>query len=331
MVGLGRQIREFVEGRWLAPGVAVACVAVVVATLLARDLTSGQASQPAQSSASNVQQHASNPLLRFGPNETPAPLAFAPLSTPALSPYRFMWPADYPLVQGMWAGHPLGIDIGVPYGQPVRAVRDGRVIFAGGDVCCNYGLFVIVEHADGWSSLYGHFSRIDVKFGDPVWQGQVLGLSGQTGHADGPHVHFELHLNGAVVDPLAYLEPHRYWAASADMLVEVQHPAEGGPPGAQSAASPGGPAVAAANAPPEAPLAARLDGSTAILLGASWLAHQDDSAYEIEPMSCVAAQSGPNWWVTCIGQLQGCRGQPCLAQLTACVFDQPRLVAAECP
>jgi hypothetical protein len=322
-VGRVKQIRHLFEGRWLAPAIAVALIGAVIATLLVHDLTSGQASQPATHALENSPQHGAGLLSRFGSSETPAPLVLAPFAQPEASPYGFIWPADYPLVQGMWAGHPRGIDIGVPYGQPVHATRDGRVIFAGGETCCNYGLFVIVEHDDGFSSLYGHFSRIDVKFGDPVRQGEQLGLSGDTGKAFGPHVHFELHLNGAVVDPLDYLEPHVDWTPTAELLAEAARAGDGAPPASEPAAP------VAANAP--APSAAGLDGATAMLLGANWLAHQEDSSYEIEPLSCTTAQSGPNWWVTCEGRLQGCVGAVCIAQLSACVFDQPRLVAAACP
>ena len=107
----------------------------------------------------------------------------------------------------MWAKHPSGIDIAVDSGTPIRAVRDGRVVSASGDPCCSYGLFVVVEHSDGWTSLYGHLSLIAVEEGEEVRQSQLIGLSGQSGYTSGAHLHFELRESGTPVDPLRYLAP----------------------------------------------------------------------------------------------------------------------------
>ena len=310
---------------------------VVLATVAARTIgaTSGEGAPR------TLDEIARSAGLRFGSDQTPpllayAPLAIAPPPAPPAGPssqYAFVWPNDYYLVQGMWAGHPLGIDIGTPPSEPVLAVRDGHVIFAGGDSCCNYGLFVIIEHDEGWSSLYAHVSRLDVRYGDEVKQGQVIGISGGTGHVTGPHVHFELRHNGGVVDPLDYLEPHRDWAVTADLLAELRsQPADSQPTGDGGSAVAGANEPAPANTPPAPSGPAPVNAPTAIMLGAQWLARQEQSAYFIDAVSCVAAQSGPNWWVTCDGRLQGCPSGPaCVAQLTACVFDQPRLVAPACP
>jgi hypothetical protein len=229
----------------------------------------------------------------------------------------------------MWAGHPLGIDIGAGPGEPIHAIRDGRVTFAGGDPCCSYGLFVIIEHDDGWASLYAHLSEVNVEAGSEVKQGDAFALSGGTGHVTGPHLHFELRHFGGVVDPLAYLEPHRDWAPTADLYAELEQTSA-------PAVAPQPPAEVASEE--QAPIAAGQDTSLRTLnsigaLGAAvqWLSHQDQSVYYIDPTGCTAAQSGPNWWVTCTGELQGCRGSACFRQLTACVFDQPRMVTAACP
>ncbi len=85
------------------------------------------------------------------------------------------------------------------------AVADGTVTFAGGDPCCSYGYYVIVDHHNGFETLYAHFSKIMVTTGQEVTQGEVLGLGGRTGNATGNHLHFEVHLDGAIVDPLKYL------------------------------------------------------------------------------------------------------------------------------
>lgn len=82
-----------------------------------------------------------------------------------------------------------GIDIAVPVGTPVRAIRKGRVVFAGARN--GYGSTVIVEHANGDRSLYGHNSIVRVQPGDLVESGTVVAFSGNTGKSTGPHVHFE--------------------------------------------------------------------------------------------------------------------------------------------
>ena len=119
----------------------------------------------------------------------------------------FIWPASGPISSYFTAGHPLGIDIdfhGNP-NQPVGAAAAGTVVFAGGNACCSYGLYVVVSHGDGFETLYAHLSSISVSVGQRVSQGQLLGNGGRTGYATGNHLHFEVHLNGSVVNPLIYL------------------------------------------------------------------------------------------------------------------------------
>ena len=113
-----------------------AFVLIVVATVAARSIGgSSNAPETDDSAARSSRSSETPPLSAFGPQ------ANAPEAPPAgQSQYAFIWPNDYYLVQGLWARHPLGIDLSSPEGDPVRAVRDGRVIFAGGDPCCNYGL-----------------------------------------------------------------------------------------------------------------------------------------------------------------------------------------------
>lgn len=96
-----------------------------------------------------------------------------------------------------------GVDIVVPEGTPVRAMQNGRVRHAGG--LGGYGLAVIVAHGGTVESLYAHLSQIDVAVGDEVSRGQVLGLSGQTGNATGPHLHFEIRRYGYPEDPVLLL------------------------------------------------------------------------------------------------------------------------------
>jgi murein DD-endopeptidase MepM/ murein hydrolase activator NlpD len=143
------------------------------------------------------------------PTPTPRPSATATPHPAGTAPSRagFIWPASGPISSYFGAGHPLGIDIDF-YSNPnqaVVAVADGTVTFAGGDPCCSYGYYVIVDHGNGFVTLYAHFSSIAVSQGQKVAQGQVLGYGGRTGYATGNHLHFEVHLNGAIVNPLNYL------------------------------------------------------------------------------------------------------------------------------
>jgi murein DD-endopeptidase MepM/ murein hydrolase activator NlpD len=99
--------------------------------------------------------------------------------------------------------HP-GLDIAVPPGTVVRVAGGGSVIQAGPD--SEYGIYVLVQHPDGYQSLYGHLSRILVAVGQEVGAGEVIGLSGNTGRSSAPHLHFEIRQDGRVVDPLTLVQ-----------------------------------------------------------------------------------------------------------------------------
>jgi murein DD-endopeptidase MepM/ murein hydrolase activator NlpD len=119
----------------------------------------------------------------------------------------FIWPTTGPISSQFGPSHPRGIDIDLHANPnaPIGAAAAGRVVFAGGNTCCSFGLYVIVDHGNGIETLYAHLSAIHVSVGMNVVQGQVLGLGGRTGYATGNHLHFEVHVNGAIVNPLAYL------------------------------------------------------------------------------------------------------------------------------
>jgi murein DD-endopeptidase MepM/ murein hydrolase activator NlpD len=117
---------------------------------------------------------------------------------------RLIWPAHGALTNGFGPGHPLGVDIGQMRGKVVAA-SDGVVVWAGGDPCCGYGMYVVIRGSGGMETLYAHFSSLVVKTGDRVRQGQALGEVGCTGVCSGPHLHFEVRLNGRVVNPLLHL------------------------------------------------------------------------------------------------------------------------------
>ncbi len=98
--------------------------------------------------------------------------------------------------------HPA-VDIGAPVGTPVVATGDARVIFTGWKV--DLGNTVILDHGYNFRTLYGHVSKVAVDVGDRVKKGQVIAYVGSTGQSTGPHLHYEVHLRGADVNPTSYL------------------------------------------------------------------------------------------------------------------------------
>ncbi len=96
-----------------------------------------------------------------------------------------------------------GVDLDVPTGTQVTAMAGGRVRFAG--VQRGFGNVVWLDHAAGFATAYAHLSRVDVSQGDRVRTGQLLGLSGATGNASAPHLHFEVWRWGRPVDPIPVL------------------------------------------------------------------------------------------------------------------------------
>lgn len=102
-----------------------------------------------------------------------------------------------------WGRLHAGTDVGVPTGTTVRASRAGQVITAGW--LGGYGNCVIIDHGDGVCTRYGHLSEVTVSVGQYVDQGQQVALSGNTGRSTGPHLHFEIRINGEAVDPMPYL------------------------------------------------------------------------------------------------------------------------------
>jgi murein DD-endopeptidase MepM/ murein hydrolase activator NlpD len=125
-------------------------------------------------------------------------------STPSAA--GFIWPVNGPVVSPFgwrWGRMHEGIDIAVGYGTPIRAAAAGRVVYAGWME--GYGNLVAIDHGGGISTAYGHQSSIAVSVGQVVSQGATIGYVGCTGHCFGPHLHFEVRVNGSPVDPLGYL------------------------------------------------------------------------------------------------------------------------------
>ncbi len=110
---------------------------------------------------------------------------------------------------GIGSTNHKGVDIGTPMGTPILAAKNGTVTWSswkGG-----YGECIIINHGKGNSTLYGHLSGYNVKTGDTVTQGQVIGYSGSTGNSTGPHLHFGIMENNTWVDPLNYLTGWQYY------------------------------------------------------------------------------------------------------------------------
>ncbi len=124
--------------------------------------------------------------------------------------HGLIWPVNGPITSGYgprnigggYEFHP-GIDIGVPTGTPIRSAAAGTVSIAGPEG--GYGNYTCIDHGGGLSTCYGHQERFLVSSGQQVAQGQVIGLSDCTGYCFGPHVHFEVRINGQTTDPLGYL------------------------------------------------------------------------------------------------------------------------------
>ena len=129
-----------------------------------------------------------------------------PAPTGAASAAGFVWPVHGILTSSFgwrWGRMHEGIDLAVTNGTPVVSSAAGTVIVAGW--MGGYGNLVVVDHGNGVSTAYGHNTTVTVGAGQSVAQGQLIAYSGNTGHSTGPHVHFEVRVNGAPVDPLGYL------------------------------------------------------------------------------------------------------------------------------
>jgi peptidoglycan hydrolase-like protein with peptidoglycan-binding domain len=127
-------------------------------------------------------------------------------SPPVYSPLALAWPLH------LEVGDPFGprgtrfhtgIDIPANRGAPVAAARTGRVVFA--DRAGGFGLLVVIAHGSGVRTFYAHLSRITVDVGEHVAAGARIGRVGSTGHSSGPHLHFEVRVRNAAVDPLPSL------------------------------------------------------------------------------------------------------------------------------
>lgn len=143
------------------------------------------------------------------PPEEAAPVYVAQKPAPAytgpVAAGKFAWPmrggiSQYPV----W--YHMAVDVTDPVGTPIVAAKSGKVILVQ-TLTWGYGKHVIVDHGDGFSSLYGHMSGFNVSVGQTVTGGAtVIGWVGMTGRTTGPHLHFEIRKNGVTINPLGYLQ-----------------------------------------------------------------------------------------------------------------------------
>ena len=119
---------------------------------------------------------------------------------------KFMYPINTRITSyygPRWGRIHEGIDFAAPMGSPIKAVSSGRVVYSGW--ASGYGYVVIVEHQKGLRTLYAHNSKLLVRVGESVGRGEVIARSGNTGNSTGPHLHFEVQVNGRPENPLDYI------------------------------------------------------------------------------------------------------------------------------
>ncbi|MEO5680107.1 MAG: M23 family metallopeptidase [Acidimicrobiales bacterium] len=168
--------------------------------------------------ALNAEEAGINLLLVARASQAATPPPDPPVAPPApgqpaagpprggVSSSGFIWPVLGRLSSpfgARWGRMHQGQDIADPTGTPIKAPKAGRVIKAGG--AGGYGNLTLLDHGGGIVTAYGHQSRFAVNEGDQVAQGQVIGYVGSTGHSTGPHLHFEVRVNGVARNPIPYL------------------------------------------------------------------------------------------------------------------------------
>ncbi len=126
--------------------------------------------------------------------------------------HRFIWPVNGPITSPFGPRtHPItgdsrmhtGVDIGASSGTPIKAAGDGVVVMAGYNG--GYGNWTLIDHGDGTATGYAHQSSIGVRIGQQVSTGEVIGQVGSTGASTGPHLHWEVRVNGTPVDPMGWV------------------------------------------------------------------------------------------------------------------------------
>ncbi len=142
------------------------------------------------------------PLLRQvygGSPSSGTPPPSAPSSTA-----RFVWPTSNHHINQYFRGrYHTGVDIEGDYSSPIYAAAAGRVVFAAFDRS-GYGVHIVIDHGNGYETLYGHASKIFASVGDRVKQGQTIAMVGSTGRSTGTHLHYEIRTGGGFLNPLSF-------------------------------------------------------------------------------------------------------------------------------
>lgn len=126
-----------------------------------------------------------------------------PPSAPA-SKARFIWPTSNHKINQYFRGrYHTGVDIEGTYSSPIYAAAAGRVVYAAFDRS-GYGLHIVINHGNGYETLYAHASKIFVSVGDQVKQGQTIAMVGSTGRSTGTHLHYEIRTGGGFLNPLSF-------------------------------------------------------------------------------------------------------------------------------
>jgi murein DD-endopeptidase MepM/ murein hydrolase activator NlpD len=160
--------------------------------------------------------------------EQPSASRPVPDATPSRGGTGFMWPVKGKVLAGFGSQggglHNDGINIAAPRGAPIYAAENGVVVYAGNELS-GFGNLLILRHADGWMTAYGHIDAMRVHRGDTVRRGQVIATVGQTGGVTSPQLHFEIRKGSNPVDP------SRYLAGSGSAAVTPSGASPGGRPG----------------------------------------------------------------------------------------------------
>jgi len=146
-------------------------------------------------------------------------------ATPTILPVKGLITAGYGYRKSPFTGQKEfheGLDIAAPYGSQIVATADGIVTFAG--PLAAYGNVVFVDHGHGFSTFYGHCSSYRVREGQRVRRGEVIAYIGTTGRTTGPHVHYEVHVNGIISNPLKYALETSGTRLTGDTETEKENP-----------------------------------------------------------------------------------------------------------
>lgn len=166
-----------------------------------RVTASSSVSEAALPPGGSTRLHAQRALPSLPTDDLAPPAAPAELIAAREHLVRFVWPTRGIITQTFYEYHP-GIDIANDVGTPEVAADGGQIVFAGWG---SYGIYVEIDHGNGFHTIYGHMSAVLVKTGQVVTRGQEIGLMGATGRASGPHLHFEIRFQGAPQNPIDLL------------------------------------------------------------------------------------------------------------------------------